>query len=225
MWVKICGNTNLEDAQHAAEAGANAVGFVFAASPRQVNTATVRNIVPQLTRTVETYGVFVDSSAEEIVRVVSECGLTGVQLHRVPSAERRLAEKLRQRFLALHMESVKIISVLSFEDPAERPFADQMQEALEGADAVLVDTKSAKAVGGTGTSFDWKAASASFHENNGRMRVIAAGGLNAGNVVEAVQTLRPWGVDVVTGVEAMPGRKDAQRVEDFVRAARSGAKA
>ena len=227
MWVKICGNTNLEDAQHAAQSGASAVGFVFAPSPRRVTPALVRTIVPRLPLEVETYGVFVDATADEIIRTAINCGLTGVQLHRAPAGhgpasansgqfDPHLPAKLRRHFLALQASTIKIISVLAFDESLER----NLHDVGEGADAVLVDSRAAGAGGGTGIRFDWTAAREAFHRAKGHSRVIAAGGLNPENVEEAIQTLSPWGVDVVTGVEASPGRKDASRVEAFIQSAR-----
>lgn len=217
MWVKICGNTNLDDAQHAIEAGADALGFVFAPSPRQVTLQQVRRMIPHLPHDAETYGVFVNTSVDEIIRTVLEAGLSGVQLH-APN-DLRLAETLRRHFIALHAETVRIVSVLMFDETLQ----EQLESAADSADAVLVDTRSATRAGGTGQRWDWAAGSNAFRGAAGRMRVIAAGGLDPGNVEEAVKTLLPWGVDVVTGVEASPGRKNQQRVEDFIRSAKSNA--
>ena len=217
MWVKICGNTNLDDAQHAIEAGADALGFVFAPSPRQVTLQQVRRMIPLLPQAAETYGVFVDTSVDEIIRTVLEAGLSGVQLH-APGGL-RLAETLRRRFIAVHAETVRIVSVLTFDETLQA----QLESAAESADAVLVDTRSATRAGGTGQRWDWAAGSTAFRGVAGKLRMIAAGGLDAANVEEAVKVLRPWGVDVVTGVEASPGRKNQQRVEDFIRSAKSNA--
>src|SRR5580693_3794631 len=96
MWIKICANTNLEDAQHAAVAGADAVGFVFAESMRRVTAEQVRGITPHLPEAVAKYGVFVDAGIEEIAATIKECGLTGVQLH--ASLDAALARRLRERF-------------------------------------------------------------------------------------------------------------------------------
>ena len=99
MWIKVCANTSLEDATLAVEAGANAVGFVFAESPRRVTREQVREIAPRLPQTIEKYGVFVDAGFDEIVATVRECGLTGVQLHSTPDAglPLRLREYSRPR--------------------------------------------------------------------------------------------------------------------------------
>jgi phosphoribosylanthranilate isomerase len=211
LWTKICGNTSLEDAQLAADAGADAVGFVFAPSPRRVTAEQVAAIVPLLPGALEKIGVFVDASLEEIAAAVETAGLTGVQLHFDAAPE--LAARLRERFGA----SLRILSVVHF-DPAAPALAVDAS-----VDGVLVDSRTAAAVGGTGKTFDWAAASETlFRSENAReLRLIAAGGLTPENVAEAIATLRPWGVDVVSGVEASPGRKDAAKVRAFVANARA----
>jgi phosphoribosylanthranilate isomerase len=216
MWIKICGNTTLEDAQLAAENGANAVGFVFASSPRRVGVAQVREITPLLPAGLEKIGVFVDASCNEIAATVLECGLTGVQLH--ASFDSGLTLRLRDRFAALPAgRAVKILQVLHFGADFEEQLSLLRSSAT--ADAVLVDSRTAKAVGGTGISFDWSEARRGFAGFS--LPMIAAGGLRPENVAEAIQTLHPWGVDVSSGVEASPGKKDPERVRGFVDAARS----
>ncbi len=218
MWIKICANTTLEDAQLAAEAGANAVGFIFAPSPRQVTPDAVRAITPRLPRNVEKYGVFVNAGFEEIVETVQHAGLTGVQLH--SSNESGLALRLREHFAELPVRGrLGLLHVLHY-GPA---FAAQMLELRQdhAVDAVLVDSRTARAVGGTGLRFDWQAASRSFLAAAPHLRLVAAGGLSPENVAEAIYTLQPWGVDVSSGVEAAPGRKDTARVREFVAAARA----
>ncbi|TCK72021.1 phosphoribosylanthranilate isomerase [Acidipila rosea] len=215
MWIKVCANTSLEDATLAVEAGANAVGFVFAESPRRVTREQVREIAPRLPQTIEKYGVFVDVGFDEIVATVRECGLTGVQLHSTPDAG--LPLQLREYF-AGRPGRLGILRVLHYSDE----LAPQL-ETMRGdhaVDAVLIDSRTAKAVGGTGIRFDWQAASRSFFECAPHLRLIAAGGLRPENVREAICTLQPWGVDVASGVEERPGKKDPERVRAFVAAAR-----
>ncbi len=203
MWIKICGNTNLEDAQLAVEAGADAVGFVFAESLRRVTPAEVSKITPHLPDAIEKYGVFVDASFEEIVQTVSSSGLTGVQLH--VSHDPTLALRLREYF----GPSLRILHVVHYAQDLETQLHALRQENT--IDAVLIDSCTATAVGGTGTRFDWQAASGSFLHS--RLRLIAAGGLKPENVAAAIHTLQPWGVDVSSGVEFAPGRKDPDRVK------------
>ncbi len=215
MWIKICGNTSLEDARFAAESGADALGFIFAPSPRQVEAKLVRQITDKLPRPVEKYGVFVDAGFDEIVSTVTAAGLTGVQLHR--SSDALLSSRLRQHFARLG-----ILRVLHYK---EQEFAHQLTELAgnDSLDGVLVDSSSQRAVGGTGTSFNWQAARSNFLKSAPHLRLIAAGGLAPENVKQAIQVLRPWGVDVVSGVESSPGRKDPARVLAFIRSAQQAA--
>jgi len=213
MWIKICGNTNLEDAQLAVEAGADAVGFVFAESLRRVSAAEVSAITLHLSDATEKCGVFVDSSFEEIVRTVQESGLTGVQLH--VSRDPKLASRLCEHF----GPSLRILQVIHYAQDLESQLNALRNE--NAIDALLIDSRTATAVGGTGIRFDWQAASDSFLHS--RLRLIAAGGLRPENVAEAIHTLQPWGVDVSSGVESVPGRKDPARVRAFVAAAKAAA--
>jgi phosphoribosylanthranilate isomerase len=217
IWIKICGNTSREDALLAAEAGADAVGFVFAPSPRQVTAAEVAAIAPHLPATVEKIGVFVDATLEEIVSTVEACGLTGVQLHfdADPELPARLHEKLGPE--------LRILCVIHFDEQTAVQCTARFAEynSNQHVDAALVDAMMTVAAGGTGKTFDWEAArKALFHHVGAEKHLIAAGGLNPVNVADAIATLRPWGVDVATGVEASPGRKDAAKVMEFVNRAR-----
>lgn len=214
LWIKICANTTLEDALLSAEAGADAVGFVFARSPRRVTVEQVAAIVPNLPADLEKIGVFVDASFEEIAAAVETCGLTGVQLHF--DAPRELTAALRARF----GPGLRLLRVVHFNGAV----ADAPQPADHDStvDAVLVDSRSTKAPGGTGVAFDWTlAASTLFQNPNARQRLIAAGGLAPENVADAIRILRPWGVDVASGVESAPGRKDAIRLRAFIANARA----
>ncbi|MGC9159400.1 MAG: phosphoribosylanthranilate isomerase [Terracidiphilus sp.] len=218
-WVKICANTSLGDARLAAEAGADAVGFVFAeASRRRVTAAEVAAVTPHLPEEVEKIGVFVDASFEQIVSTAQGCGLTGVQLHFNAPAE--LAARLRERL----GPQARIVSVIRFDAAAASGHA-ALAALLAGdahIDAVLVDTYAAAAAGGTGVAFDWgRARETLFQGLAARKHLILAGGLDPGNVAEAVQTLHPWGVDVASGVEAAPGRKDPVKVREFIVQART----
>jgi phosphoribosylanthranilate isomerase len=214
LWVKICANTSLEDARLAIEAGADAVGFVFAPSPRQVTAAQVAGIIPHLDPAVEKIGVFVDATLEEIYQTVRSCGLTGVQLH--SESGPALTAELRKCLGA----KLRILRVVHY-----GPEATAQAEAIAqdpNVDGVLVDSRTATAVGGTGIAFDWEVAGKTVFQSakTGRHR-IAAGGMNPANVAEAVLKLRPWGVDVASGVESSPGHKDAEKVFEFVLNARA----
>jgi len=217
LWIKICGNTSLDDALLAVEAGADALGFVFAPSPRQVTAAAVAAIVPQLPATVEKIGVFVDAELDEIVATVRACGLTGVQLHF--DAEPKLAANIHKR----SGPQLRILRVIHFAAETAAKHTKQIAEHARNphVNGVLVDSRTALAVGGTGVVFDWVEARKSVFGDAGRLKLVAAGGLNPDNVVEAIGALRPWGVDVVSGVETAPGRKDPAKVREFVARARA----
>ncbi len=221
MWVKICGNTNLEDAQMAADLGADAVGFVFAPSVRQITPTQVALITPHLPSSVERVGVFPALEAEEIVQVVQQAGLTAVQLHGGVSLV------LLQRLEELLNREIKIVPVVHWHVDADaagnasvsRQISQISQQGI--AQRVLIDSKAGQATGGTGVSFDWGAARSVLADYAAKLDVIVAGGLRPDNVAESIRRLNPWGVDVSSGVEAKPGRKDPERLAAFIRNARS----
>ncbi|RRA48059.1 phosphoribosylanthranilate isomerase [Acidipila sp. EB88] len=233
MWVKVCGTTSLEDARLAVDAGADALGFVFTASPRQVAPSEVRAITMQLPTAIERYGVFVHPSFEQVVATVDEANLSGVQLH--ATDDPTLAPRLREHYAALQATGrrrLALVRVLHLDPQAATQ--DVLEEQLAAlhpdhaghvVDAILIDSRTAVAMGGTGLRFDWAEASGSFLRAAPHLRLVVAGGLNPENVAEAIATLRPWGVDVVTGVEAAPGRKDPRKVRAFVERARAAARA
>jgi phosphoribosylanthranilate isomerase len=211
VWVKICGTTCVEDACLAAEAGADAVGFVFAESPRRVTVEAARSMAARLPAATEKIGVFVEPGFEAVARAVEEAALTGVQMYGgFPMA------LLRERFPAL-----RLLRVVHFSEDLEAGLRAAAGEPA--VDAVLVDSRAGSRMGGTGIPFDWARARGHFEASE--RRLVAAGGLAPANVAAAIAALAPWGVDVVTGVEAAPGRKDPARVRDFVALARRAAKA
>ena len=217
-WVKICGMTNLEDALVAVEAGADAVGFVFyEKSPRCVSAETVREIVGKLPKEVEKVGVFVDESEERIRSIAQDAALTAVQIYcenPVASSQSSLSEvRLHDFKVIVAMRSDRLVPGTIVTGSLTGSFVH----------AILIDSGSGDRPGGTGETFDWK-------KNRGNvrtlgtipgMRLIVAGGLKPENVGKAVSTFSPWGVDVVSGVEASPGKKDPEKVRAFVRAVRN----
>jgi phosphoribosylanthranilate isomerase len=225
MWIKICGNTNLDDAQMAAALGADAVGFVFAPSVRRVTPAEVALITPHLPATIERIGVFPavtpdDAGAEEIARAAQQAGLTAMQLHGGVSLP------LLQRLHELLAGRIKIVQTVHWLVNAATDngasVSHQLNEISEQgiAERVLIDSKVGLATGGTGISFDWDAARSVFAHPAGELRLIVAGGLRPDNVAEAIRRLNPWGVDVSSGVEAMPGRKSPEKLAAFISNAR-----
>jgi phosphoribosylanthranilate isomerase len=197
VFVKICGITSEEDALLAVAMDADAVGFVFAPSTRQVAPGFVRDIVRRLPPEVLTVGVFRDEAPQRVVDICNGAGLRAAQLHGRETADQTKWVRERLRI---------VIKAFAAGDPAlDR--ADTF-----GADAIMVDSHAP----GSGEVFDWSLAEGA---PIGR-RVILAGGLTPDNVAEAIEKVRPWGVDVSTGVESAPGRKDARLVREFVRIAR-----
>lgn len=219
MWIKICANTNLDDAQMAAELGADAVGFVFAPSRRRVTAKEVAQITPHLAESVERIGVFDSRYAEEIAAAVREAGLSAVQLHGGggPVLVRRLNDLLEGK--------IGIIQTVHWavnegEGEESATAVRQRLQAIEAAgviERILIDSKVGQATGGTGVSFDWAAARDVLSSGDERLKMIVAGGLHSGNVAEAILELNPWGVDVASGVEKAPGRKDRDRLAGFIR--------
>ncbi len=204
--VKICGLTNVDDALVAAEAGADALGFVFyPTSPRAVTPEQVAEIIRRLPPYVRTVGVFYNQDEQTIRAVVERCGLDAVQLQGdEPPA---LCERLGSRVIkAIHMKDRDSLAAM-------RAYKVR---------AFLLDTYSPPETGGqpggTGRTFDWSLAV----EAKQYGRVILAGGLTPENVRQAVEQVRPYGVDVSSGVECLPGRKDPEKVKRFITEAKGG---
>ena len=206
--VKICGVRTPEIARAAADAGADAIGVVFAASsPRYVTREEAAAVVAAVPAFVETVGLFVTPDAEEILATAEALGLSMVQLHGPTVAE--LVEELWPR---------RVIAAAAF-DPATGDETlykwDQLHAKFNNLAAVLFDTPDAKAQGGTGRSFDWAALRGAIDRVKPRVPVILAGGLTPTNVAEAAKVVRPWAVDVSSGVESSRGIKDAGKIESF----------
>jgi len=199
MFVKVCGVTSEEDALLVVAMGADAVGFVFAPSPRQIAPQRAAEIARRLPSEIVTVGVFRDDARDRVVEVAHAAGLRAVQLHGNESPAD--THWIRQR-----------VPLLIKAFPAGDPRLDQADEYA--ADAFLVDSPTP----GSGEVFDWSLAEgAPAHR-----RIILAGGLTPENVGDAVRVVRPWGVDVASGVESAPGRKDPSKVRAFVEASIKG---
>ncbi len=194
--VKICGITSLVDAMAAVRAGADALGFVFAPSPRRVSPDRVRTIVRELPPFVATVGVFVDAGLGEIRGIRAFCRLDLAQLH---------GDESEDFVNQLGNGTVKALRVRGVV-PAN---------TYIGA-TLLLDTYSPSAQGGTGTTFDWNLAS----EISRSRPIILAGGLSPENVADAIRAVNPYAVDVSSGVEHEPGRKDHDKMSRFVRRAK-----
>jgi phosphoribosylanthranilate isomerase len=254
-WIKICGITNREDALAAVDAGANALGFVFfEKSPRRVTVETVKFILADLPLKVEKIGVFVNETVERVQQIVTETGLTAVQLHGEEDAEfsrslfRLMSKGLRRpiifRTCPAHIfdkpadQSVgwdPVSSGLVEPDEAYKGKRVQKIHVAENGDlflethgfrpgvisGVLLDSSGCGQRGGTGQTFDWERVQPWAGVINSISKLIVAGGLRADNVQEAIHILRPWGVDVSTGVERAPGKKDVKKIHAFIQAVRA----
>lgn len=204
MKVKICGITNEQDALVAVEAGADALGFImYRKSPRFVEPAMVKRIIDGLPPFVAAVGVFVNEEAAAVRRLMDECGLTMAQLHGDESAA--YCEGLgRPSMKALRLKDRGTFLVLAeFQGRAN-------------VRAFVLDAFSDQAYGGTGQTVDWTLAAEAARAS----RVLLAGGLTPDNVAEAIRQVRPYGVDVSSGVEVRPGQKDHAKVQAFIQAAR-----
>jgi phosphoribosylanthranilate isomerase len=235
-WVKICGITNLEDALTAVEAGADALGFVFhEKSPRNVTPETVGEIVSRIPAYIEKVGVFVGNSPNNLLELVHGLPLTGSQLHfgtHVGTASETTAYG-RGCFppgFKFYL-SMPAHWFIESEDNA-RSFIASLAQATESmrshpegdrpnfVETIFLDSGSLQQPGGTGLTFDWHRASPIVEHMKQTVRVVVAGGLKPTNVTEAIQVLKPWGVDVSSGVESKPGKKDPEKVRAFVAAVR-----
>lgn len=202
IWIKICGVTSVEDALVVAASGADAVGLNFSrASLRYIEVDEAARIVRALHGRLEIVGVFVDSSLEAIAHVAKEAGLDTVQLHGHESPE--------------FLDEVRLLT------PAYKALrigdaTDVVGARRYGGERLLTDAKVKGAMGGTGHAFDWSLLGDLCTER----QVILAGGLRPDNVSEAVQRVRPYGIDTASGVEDAPGRKSPEKVAEFVLAAR-----
>lgn len=201
--VKICGITNRADARLAVELGADALGFIFyPKSPRFIRVGDAADICETLPPFVTKVGVFVDELEYEIERALRECLLTALQFHGDEPPG------FCQKFGA------KCIKAIRVRDAA----ALQAARVYDDVDALLLDTYTENTPGGTGRPFDWALA-----EEAKRIGppLILAGGLTPGNVAEAIRRVRPYGVDVTSGVERAPGRKDPEKLRQFVEAVKT----
>ena len=207
LLVKICGIRNLEDARFAAQSGADAVGFVFwYMSPRRVDPELAAAITAELPESVLRVGVFVDAPRDEIERVSRQVGLDLLQLH---------GEEPPEALEGLSRPALKAVRV------GPRFKAEEALRYSKAAQGIVVDTRlpgETLMPGGTGVPFDW-----SLVANLAKQVpfLMLAGGLSPTNVAQAVRAVRPDAVDVSSGVERMPGRKDPERVKAFIEASRA----
>ncbi len=194
--VKICGITNLGDAEFAIKCGADALGFIFAESPRRVTVSQASKIIKRVGPWTATVGVFVNENSATIKKIAAACGFGMVQLHGDETAG--LIEKL---------SPLKVIQVLRIQTRRDLSGIKRFKAA-----AFLFDTKAPDHFGGTGKTFDWDL----IRQSKISQPVILSGGLKVSNVREAIKRVRPYGVDVSSGVEKSLGKKDPAKVREFI---------
>jgi phosphoribosylanthranilate isomerase len=223
-WVKICGITNLEDALMAVDAGADALGFVFyEKSPRYLTPEVAHKIIERLPERIEKVGVFAKASAEEVSAAARSSRTTAIQVCvDVEPIEGDAECGYCFEQLARGNPALKLIPVLSMQ--RARPEGPAMMWNPDAVYAFLLDSGFGAQPGGTGLQFDWVANEAATQVIKNLANVIVAGGLTPTNVTEAVRILKPWGVDVASGVEAAPGKKDPEKVRAFIAAVREAEK-
>ena len=197
MFVKICGITNEQDALLAVALGADALGFVFAPSPRQISPALAREIVKRLPPETVTVGVFRNESPTRVIEIVNEARLQGAQLHgqETPAMTAEVATDVRFVIKAVVAGS-----------------QDASHANIFASDAILVDGLHP----GSGTAYDWEL----LRDIPTDIRLMLSGGLTPDNVAAGIAQVRPWGVDVSSGVEKAPGQKDAVKMRHFITNAR-----
>ena len=195
--VKICGMTNLKDVKVAVDGGVDAVGFIFyKKSPRSVTMQAVRKIVLELPPFVDSVGVFVNETAEQINKIADRCNLDRVQLHGNESPT--FCKKIRRRVI----KAIRVKDIQSLKKLSDYPVS-----------SFLLDTFSEDQYGGTGRVFDWNLA----YPAKKYGPIILAGGLTPNNVRQAIQRIQPYGVDVCSGVESQPGIKDHKKMKAFLK--------
>ena len=199
VFIKICGITSEADALLAVAMGADALGFVFAPSPRQVNVQRVYDICRRLPPEVMTVGVFRDELPSRVIDTIHRAGLRAAQLH---------GRETPKQTMEVAAGGVQWVIKAFAAGTSALANADKY-----GTDLVLVDA----ATPGSGTMFDWRLMDAV----PSGLRVILAGGLDPTNVATAIKRVRPWGIDVSSGVEKEPGKKDTLKVRNFIREARA----
>ena len=198
--VKICGTTSLKDAFLAVESGADAIGFIFyKMSPRNISQKEAKEIILQLPPFIETVGVFVNETPDKINRIAEQCKLNSIQLHgeESPALCRRVKRKVIKAFRVKNADSLK--SIASYD-----------------VSGFLLDSYNDGSKGGTGQVFDWNLALRVKKQGP----VILAGGLNPYNVFTAIHRVKPYGVDVCSGVENSPGIKDHEKIRAFIKSVR-----
>ena len=198
--IKVCGTTNLRDALFAVDSGADAIGFIFyKKSPRYILQKDAKDIVAKLPPFVETVGVFVNETSDRVNRIAEQCKLTAIQLHGDESSA--FCRRIKRRVI----KAFRVKDTNSFKGMADYDVS-----------GFLLDSYNEESKGGTGKTFDWNLALRAKKEGP----IILAGGLNPYNVYTAIHRVKPYGVDVCSGVEKSPGIKDCVKVDEFIKSVR-----
>ncbi|MBU0581314.1 MAG: phosphoribosylanthranilate isomerase [Candidatus Margulisbacteria bacterium] len=202
--IKICGITNLEDAENAAALGVDALGFIFAKSPRQVEPTLIKEICHSLPPFITRVGVFVDEELDKVNSIAETCGLDAIQLHGQESSE--YCQHVHRRVIkALRVKKDTSLKIL--------------EHYKDIVCAFLLDAYDPEKPGGTGNTFDWGLAAKA--QKAYKTPIILSGGLNAENIQEALKTLRPDAVDINSGVESAPGKKDYNKMQEIIKIIRN----
>lgn len=200
--IKICGITNIQDALLCVKLNVDAIGFIFAKSERRIEVKTAEKIVNKLPPFIAKVGVFVNEKPEKIMEIALRLHLDALQFHGEEDEE----------YLKI-FKPVKIIKVIRVKDEK----SIKLIEKYKNVDAILLDTYKRNIYGGTGETFNWNFA---VEAKKYKKPVILSGGLNPENIKEAITKVRPYAVDVSSGVELYPGKKDREKLEEFVKKVR-----
>lgn len=202
VFTKVCGITNPGDARVAVDAGADAIGLIFAESPRKVSLEEARKVSIALPENILKVGVFVDAEPDEVLQIAREVGLNLAQLH---------GDETPETLAAIRNAGLPVMKALRVRNTEALGALERYE-----ADLFMLDAWSARARGGTGETFDWELAKSV----KGRGNIVVSGGLTPENVREAVEFFEPYGVDASSSLEERPGKKSGERVRRFVRAAK-----
>ena len=202
VFTKVCGITNPGDARVAVDAGADAIGLIFAESPRKVSLEEARKVSIALPENILKVGVFVDAEPGEVLQIAREVGLDLAQLH---------GDETPETVAAIRNAGLPVMKALRVRNTEALGALERYE-----VDLFMLDAWSARARGGTGETFDWGLAKSV----KGRGNIVVSGGLTPENVREAVEFFEPYGVDASSSLEERPGKKSCERVRRFVRAAK-----
>jgi len=196
--IKICGITNIEDAQNAVSFGADFIGFIFADSPRNIKLEEARSIIEKIKGDVLKVGVFVNETLRNVISIAEYCSLDLIQLH--GNEDPKYCSQLKDR---------QLIKAFRIKDDASLALIPRYKDVF----ACLLDTFSNQTYGGTGMVFDWNLA---IKAKEFGKPIILSGGLGLSNIKEAIKAVRPYGVDISSSIETKPGKKDTKKMKELI---------